>query len=136
LLFTDIEGSTRLLHELGEGAELAQLAANAGRLDEAESRARACLAVAEQLRDRPGRVFAIGVLALTAAERGEPERSSRLWGAIEDENTGAPLGSWRRHRETCEARIREIAGPEFERWCTEGRKLTLDDAATLALALG
>ena len=120
--------------EAGMGAELAQLAAKAGRIEEAENRARASLELAEQLRDRAGRVFGVGLLAVTAAERGELERAGRLWGAIEDEDAGAPLGGWRRHRETCEARIRELAGPEFERGRTEGHTLTLDDAVTLALA--
>jgi predicted ATPase/DNA-binding SARP family transcriptional activator len=120
--------------EAGMVAELAQLAAKAGRIEEAENRARASLALAEQLRDRPGRILGVGLLAVTAAERGELERAGRLWGAIEDEDAGAPLGGWRRHRATCEARIREFAGPEFERGHTEGHTLTLDDAVTLALA--
>jgi ATP/maltotriose-dependent transcriptional regulator MalT len=119
--------------QAGMVAELAQLAAKAGRIEEAENRARASLALAEQLHDRPGRVFGVGLLAVTAAERGELERAKRLWGAIEAEDAGAPLGGWRRHRETCEARIREVAGPEFERGA-EGHTLTLDDAVTLALA--
>jgi predicted ATPase/DNA-binding SARP family transcriptional activator len=120
--------------EAGMGAELAQLAAKAGRVEEAENRAHASLALAEQLRDRPGCIFGVGLLAVTAAERGELERAGRLWGAIEDEDAGAPLGGWRRHRETCEARIRELAGPEFERGRDEGHTLMLDDAVTLALA--
>jgi predicted ATPase/DNA-binding SARP family transcriptional activator len=120
--------------EAGMVAELAQLAANAGRVEEAENRAHASLAVAEQLHDRPGRIFGVGLLALTAAERGELERAGRLWGAIEDEDAGAPLGGWRRHRATCEARIRELAGPGFERGREEGHTLTLDDAVSLALA--
>ena len=36
--------------------------------------------------------------------------------------------------ETCEARIREAAGPEFERGYAEGRALTLDEAVSIALA--
>ena len=122
--------------EAGMGAELAQLAANAGRIDEAERRARACLEIAERLRDRAGRIFGVGVLAVTAAERGELERAGRLWGAIEDEDAGAPLGGWRRHRKTCETRIGEFAGPEFERGRSKGRELALDDAVTLALGRG
>jgi hypothetical protein len=69
-----------------------------------------------------------------AAARGEAERAGRLWGAIEDEVALAPLGGWRRHRDTCEARMRELAGPEFEQSRAEGRALTLDEAAALALA--
>jgi hypothetical protein len=45
----------------------------------------------------------------------------------------APLGGWRRHRETCEARILEVSGPEFERGRAKGRSMTLDDAVGLAL---
>src|SRR5207244_1494401 len=92
-------------------AELAALSLKAGRVDEAEARAREALGLAEELRDRPGRVFAIGVLACVAAERGELEPAGLLWGAIENEDAGAPLGGWRRHRQTCESRIRELAGP-------------------------
>jgi predicted ATPase/class 3 adenylate cyclase len=120
--------------EGGMLAELAALALNAGRLDEAEARARESLAIAESLRDRPGRVFGIGLLAWVAAARGEVERAARLWGAIEDEVALAPLGGWRRHRDTCEARMRELAEPEFEQSRAEGRTLTLDEAAALALA--
>jgi predicted ATPase/class 3 adenylate cyclase len=120
--------------EGGMLAELAALALNADRLDEAEARARESLAIAESLRDRPGRVFGVGLLAWVAAARGEAERAGPLWGAIEDEVALAPLGGWRRHRDTCEARMRELAGPEFEQSRAEGRALTLDEAAALALA--
>lgn len=54
-------------------------------------------------------------------------------GAIEDDDAVAPLGGWRHHRQECESRIREAAGPEFERGYSEGRALTLDDAVSLAL---
>jgi len=119
--------------ECGALAEFACLSLNAGLVEEGEARARESLTIAQQLRDRAGRVFGVGLLARVAAERGEPERAGRLWGAIEDEDAGAPLGGWRRHRETCEARIRGAAGPDFERGCAEGRALTLDDAVRLAL---
>jgi len=119
--------------EAGMLAELAALSLRASRLDDTELRARESLALAEQMRDRGGRVFGVGLLALVAAERGELERAGRLWGAIEDEGAGAPLGGWRRHRQTFEARIRRAAGPEFERGRAAGRALTLDDAVSLAL---
>jgi tetratricopeptide (TPR) repeat protein len=120
--------------EGGMLAELAALALNAGRLDEAEAHARESLEIAESLRERPGRVFGVGLLAWVAAARGEAERAGRLWGAIEDEVALAPLGGWRRHRDTCEARMRELASPEFDQRRAEGRALTLDEAAALALA--
>jgi tetratricopeptide (TPR) repeat protein len=120
--------------EGGMLAELACLSLNGGRLDEAEKHARASLGLAEEVRDRSGRVFGVGVLAGVAAGRGQCERAGRLWGAIEDEDAVAPLGGWRRHRQACEARIRGAAGPEFERGRAEGRALTLDDVVSLALA--
>jgi hypothetical protein len=119
--------------ESGMLAELACLSLNAGRVDESEMRARESLALAEQLGDRAGCVFGVGLGATVAAERGQLERAGRLWGAIEDEDAGAPLGGWRRHRQTCEALIRKAAGPGFERGRAEGRALTLDDAVALAL---
>ena len=120
--------------EAGALAELACLSLNAGLLDEGEAHAREALVIADGLRDRPGRVFGVGLLARVAAERGPPERAGLLWGAIEDDDVMAPLGGWRRHRQACEARVLELAGPEFERGRAEGRSLTLDDAVELALA--
>jgi predicted ATPase/class 3 adenylate cyclase len=120
--------------ESGALAELACLSLNTGLVDEGEAHARESLAIADRLRDRPGRIFGVGILARIAAERGLRERAGLLWGAIEDEDAIAPLGGWRRHRQECEARIRRAAGAEFERGYAEGRDLTLDDAVSLALA--
>jgi hypothetical protein len=118
----------------GALGELAALALREGRLDDAEARARESLATAAALRDYPGRVFGVGLHACVAAERGELERAGRLWGAIEDEQAGAPLGGWRRHREERRARILELATGEFERARAAGRELSLDDAVEYALA--
>jgi hypothetical protein len=89
--------------------------------------------MAERFHDRAGRAFGVGILAWVAAERGEQERAGRLWGAIEAEQAGAPLGGWRRRRDACEARILELAGPNFEQARAEGCSLTLDAAVALAL---
>ena len=120
--------------EGGALAELACLALQDGRLDEGEAHARESLAILDRLRDRPGRIFGIGLLARVAAERGLREPAGLMWGAIEDEDAVAPLGGWRRHREACAARLRGIAGPDFERGRAEGRALTLDEAVALALS--
>jgi predicted ATPase/DNA-binding SARP family transcriptional activator len=119
--------------ESGMLAELACLSLQAGRVDDAERSARQSLDLAEEIRDRAGRVFGVGLLATVAAQRRQLERAGSLWGAIEHEDAVAPLGGWRRHRHECEVLIREAAGPEFETACAEGRTLTLDDAASLAL---
>ena len=114
-------------------AELAQLALNGGSLEEGAVRARESLDLAEQMRDRGGRVFGVGLFARLAAERGQVERAGRLWGAIEDEDAGAPLGGWRRHRQRCEERMRTVSGPDFARGRVAGHKLTLDEAVSIAL---
>jgi len=119
--------------ESGALAELAWLSLNSGLLDEGEAHARESLAIADRLRDRPGRIFGVGNLARVAAERGQRERAALLWGAIEDDDAIAPLGGWQRHRQTVAEQIRELAGPEFERSLAEGRELTLDDAVSIAL---
>lgn len=114
-------------------AELAQLDLAAGRFEEGREAALKSLAMKDEMRDHPGRVFGVGLLALAAAEAGDEERAGRLWGAIEEEDAGAPLGGWRRHRAACEKRIRELGGLDFERARAEGRKLTFDEAVALAL---
>jgi predicted ATPase len=119
--------------ESGALAELACLSLNAGMIDEGERHARASLAIAEQLRDRPGRIFGVGILARVAAERGDSKRAGTLWAVVEDEQVAAPLGGWLRHREEAAAGVAEAAGPEFDRGYAEGRELTLDDAVSLAL---
>ena len=84
----------------GALAELANLSLAAGQIEDADRRARESLALAEQMGDRAGRVFGVGLLARVAAERGEHRLARTLWAAVEAEDAGAPLGGWRRHRET------------------------------------
>jgi predicted ATPase/class 3 adenylate cyclase len=119
--------------ESGALAELACLSLNAGLVDEGDEHAHAALAIADMLRDRPGRIFCIGILARVAAELGDPERAGLLWAVVEDEHVAAPLGGWLRHREECAVRIRDAAGPAFDRGYADGRELTLDEAVSLAL---
>jgi predicted ATPase/class 3 adenylate cyclase len=113
--------------------ELAALSLEAGRLDDADTKARESLELASQMHDYGGRVFGVGVLACTAAERGDVERSGALWGAIEDDQVGAPLGGWLRHRAACEARLARHASPAYEAAVAAGRALSLDEAVALAL---
>jgi hypothetical protein len=78
-------------------------------------------------------VYAIA--ASVGAEDGLIEYVAR-WAALgRNSRTSmpAPLGGWRRHRQTCEGRIRELPGPEFDSGRAEGRGLTLDDAVSIAL---
>lgn len=114
-------------------AELAALALHAGRLGEADTHARAALTLADELRDRAGRIFGIGLLATIAAERGEREHAGRLWGVVHGEEAVAPLGGWRRHREACAEWIRAVAGADFDRGYAVGRSLSIDDGVALAM---
>ena len=114
-------------------AELAQIDLQTERIEEGQSAALESLRLALELSDRPGKIFAVGLLARAAAERGDGERAGLLWGAIEDEHAGAPLGGWRRHRQASLERIQELATPELEDALERGRELTLDDAVELAL---
>jgi predicted ATPase/class 3 adenylate cyclase len=120
--------------EAGLLAELASLSLNAGRVDEAEEHARTSLGIANELRDRPGRIFGVGLLACVAAARGQCEHAGRLWGSIEEADAVGPLGGWRGHRRECEAWVSRAAGAEFERGRAAGRELTLNAAVALALA--
>lgn len=119
--------------EMGMLAELAALALVTNKTEEASSLARASLVLAREMRDRPGRVFGVGLLAVVAAARGDSVRAGRLWGAIEDEDAVAPLGGWRRHRADCETRVLELADDAFDQARTAGRELSLDDAMEEAL---
>lgn len=113
-------------------AELATLALYAGRIDDAEAQARESLMLAQEIGDRPGRVFGIGLFAGVAAARDQRERAEQLWAAVAHEDAGAPLGGWRRHRQDLEA----IVEPHLEdaSWLPERASgLSLDDAVTLAL---
>jgi hypothetical protein len=118
--------------ESGMLAELAQLDLAAGRLEAGREAALESLAMKDEMRDRPGRVFGVGLMARSAAEEGDYERAGLLWGAIEDEDAGAPLGGWRRHRDESRRRITDLAGPDFEAACARGRELTLDEAVAVA----
>jgi predicted ATPase/class 3 adenylate cyclase len=114
-------------------AELACLSLRAGRVLEAQAHAREALALADQLHYRAGRVFGVGVLAAVAAARDQLEHAQRLWTAVEREDAVAPLGGWRRHRQACEALVRQGLGPEFTRADAANETLNLDGAVRLAL---
>jgi hypothetical protein len=91
--------------ESGTLAELASLALKAGEVDEAENLAAESLALADQIGDRGGRVFGVGLFAGIAASRGQRERAQQLWAAVAQEDAGAPLGGWRRHRRDINAYV-------------------------------
>jgi predicted ATPase len=114
--------------------ELASLSLEAGQIDEAERKACESLTLADDMRDYGGRVLGVGVLAAVAADRGDVERAGRLWGAIESDRVGAPLGGWFRHREASATRIAKLESDDLQRALAAGRELSLHDAVQLALS--
>ena len=117
--------------ECGCEASLAEFERERGRLDAAESHARAALTLALALEDRMSAVFSVAELALQAVERGDAGTAGRLWGAIEAEEASAPIGQWPRVRGEVETKVLSVDGPEFKRAREEGRLLTLSAAADL-----
>jgi predicted ATPase len=113
--------------------ELAALSLEASRRADAEAKARESLELADEMGDYGGRVFGVGVFACLAAEAGDTDRAGLLWGAIEDDRVGAPLGGWLRHRAACEARIEATRSSALDDAVARGRDLSLDEAVELAL---
>ena len=73
-------------------AEFAALSLNAGRIDEAERRARESLATADLLRDHVSRIFCVGILASIAPpSEATASKQGGLWAVVEEET-----GRWRR----------------------------------------
>ena len=122
-LFTDVEGSTPLLDELG-----AQPYAEA--LAEHRRAIRAACASEDGIEvDTQGDAFFFAFPTAPAAFAA----AGLLWGAIEVDRVGAPLGGWIRHRAACEARIAAARSPALDDAIARGRDLSLDEAVELAL---
>ncbi len=112
---------------------LSELLLERGRLAESEARVRELLPLVMQMGDRQNTIYGLALIARLAAEAGMPERAGRLWGAIEAEETRAPVGHWDGERDAYAEPVLANAGPEFEQGRSEGRRLSLADAVELAL---
>jgi predicted ATPase len=104
-----------------------------GRIDEAAAPAREGLALARQIVDRSGTVYALALLAWIAAVSSDVVRAGRLWGALEAEEGRAPIGQWEAEREDYAKRVLAVAGPKFEQAREAGRRLSLERAIGEAL---
>jgi predicted ATPase len=98
-----------------DSANLAQMALDVGRLDDAEAHGREALVLAGEMNDRAVKIDSLGALALVAHARGDEERAGRLWGAIEAEEARAPIGDWVLYREDFETTLLADADAAFER---------------------
>jgi hypothetical protein len=83
------------------------------------------------LGDRRRVVLTAAKLAVIAAERGDAEQAGRLWGAIESEQASRPVRQWENHREEFETLVLGVDGPAFAWARTEGRLLSIAEAAGL-----
>jgi predicted ATPase/class 3 adenylate cyclase len=107
-----------------------------GRFDRAEEYARDALRLNRRMCDRLEMVSTLGLLARTAAGRGDATRAGRLWGAVEGEEARGTCGLWdEEEREELEGPIIALSGPEFEQARLRGRLLMLDEAVDEALSV-
>jgi hypothetical protein len=68
-----------------------------------------------------------------AARRGDGWLAGLLWGAVEAEETRAPVGQWETEREDYAERITAESGDELERGRVKGRGLSFEAAIEEAL---
>ena len=142
----DLEGALQLLDESARKAEMsgfrwwlsgvhartAALLLELDRLADAQSQARQAVAFSQAMHDRSGIIYELGLLAEIHARAGEPERAGTLWGAIEVEETRAPVGSWLHGPVRFKPSLTD-ADAEFERGFEAGRGMELADAVAFAL---
>jgi hypothetical protein len=111
--------------ETSQLGNLAELALRDAKTEEGERQAREYLALARTIEDRTNTVFGLGLLAWAAADRGNVERATTLWAAVEAEEAKGPLAMWASERDKYAAHIPPADGPVPE--------LTLEEAVAYAL---
>ncbi len=142
----DLEGALQLLDESARKAEMsgfrwwlsgvhartAALLLELDRLADAKSQARQAVAFSQAMHDRSGIIYELGLLAEIHSRAGETERAGTLWGAIEVEETRAPVGSWLHGPVRFQPSLTD-ADPAFEQGVSVGRTMELADAVAFAL---
>jgi tetratricopeptide (TPR) repeat protein len=118
---------------------LAQVGFARGDYDGAATWLEQGIALSKQVRDQANLAYFSEALAVVAGERGELERSARLFGAAEGllEAVGAPVYSFylpdRSLYERTKASVGSTLGePSFERAQAEGRAMTFEEAVAYA----
>jgi predicted ATPase/class 3 adenylate cyclase len=100
-------------------------------LDAADAHALRSLELSLELGDRQHLVFTAAELAVIAADRGDPGRAGRLWGAVESEASAGRVGQWERDAAEMESLVLRMDGPTFARARAEGSLLSIAQAAGL-----
>jgi predicted ATPase/class 3 adenylate cyclase len=112
--------------EVGRIGELAERSLDRGNVEEGERRGRDYLARAREIEDRTGTLYALGILAWAAAERGDAGRATTLWAAAEAEEAKAPEANWAAWKGKYAAHIPDEPQPKVP--------LELEEAVEYALA--
>ena len=108
-----------------------------GRVEDALLNARQALSLSQSMHDRRAVVYELGLLAEISASAGDAHQAGLLWGAAEAENERMPVGGWiHGHLERERERVLPKGDPDFERGRASGRKMSLEDATSLALERG
>jgi hypothetical protein len=100
-----------------------------GRLTDASAAAESALRDAVRLGDRMVAVYAAAELAATRSATGHWQSAGRLWGAIEAEEDSEPVAQWPAERDAYADLVVAADEPDFERGRTQGRTMTLAEAA-------
>ena len=122
--------------EVGMLTAMVEVLIELDRLDEAETAARRHLELARGIGDRQSSVLGLVLTAWLAARRGDHARAYLLWGAVEAEESRAPIGQWEAEREDYRAKVLLAEGEELEQARQRGRGRSLDDAIEEALGAG
>ncbi len=117
----------------GVHARTAAILLELGRLTEAESNARRALSLSYAIHDRSAIVYELGLLAQIDLRAGNGGRAATLWGAVETEESRAPVGRWL-HGPVRLTPSLEETDAVVAQGLTDGREMSLDNAVALALA--
>jgi hypothetical protein len=92
------------------------------------------LTLAREIGDRQACVYGPVHLAWIAVLRGDDWLAGLLWGAVEAEESRAPVGQWETERDDYAERVTARRGEDFERGRRKGRGLSFEAAIDEALA--
>jgi len=107
--------------EAGEFVNVAEIARELGRLNEAEQHSIRGLELADELGDRRLKMIAGTQLAIVAAKGCDVLRAGRLWGAVESEASAGSVGHWETDRAEFEVLMPRLDGEQFSAARAEGR---------------
>jgi predicted ATPase len=103
------------------------------RPEEAERYLQRAISLALELGARADIATSLDLRAQIAAAKGDPRAAGLFFGAVLGESERNRLGQWEATRESTDDLLSAVAGPEFDSGVAEGKALTLEAAAELAI---